>query len=89
MYVVSSVLVLLASLAVQFSPAQSEVFAAEASERPNIVLIVADDLGYGELGCYGQRLIETPRLDELAQQGVRFTQFYSGAPVAAGPVLRS
>jgi arylsulfatase len=57
--------------------------AAERSDRPNIVLIVADDLGYGELGCYGQKIIETPRLDALARQGMRFTQFYSGAPVCA------
>lgn len=57
--------------------------AAERSDRPNIVLIVADDLGYGELGCFGQKLIQTPRLDELARQGMRLTQFYSGAPVCA------
>ncbi len=50
---------------------------------PNIVLIMADDLGYGELGSYGQRLIETPRLDQLAREGMRFTQFYSGSPVCA------
>ncbi|MCI0334487.1 MAG: arylsulfatase [Planctomycetes bacterium] len=55
----------------------------ERADRPNIVLIVADDLGYGELGCYGQKLIQTPRLDELARQGIRFTQFYCGAPVCA------
>jgi len=54
-----------------------------SSRRPNIILIVADDLGYAELGCYGQELIETPNIDRLAQQGVRFTQFYSGAPVCA------
>jgi arylsulfatase len=52
-------------------------------DRPNIVLIIADDLGYGELGCYGQTMIQTPRLDELAAQGMRFTQFYSGSPVCA------
>ncbi len=58
---------------------------AQAKEaRPaNIVLIVADDLGYGELGRYGQRKIETPRLDELAREGTRFTRFYSSAPVCA------
>jgi arylsulfatase A len=56
---------------------------AERAGRPNIVLIVADDLGYGELGCYGQKWIKTPRLDELAREGMRFTQFYSGAPVCA------
>jgi arylsulfatase len=57
--------------------------AAEPGKQPNIVLIVADDLGYGELGCYGQKTIKTPRLDTLAREGLRFTQFYSGAPVCA------
>ncbi|MEZ5045069.1 MAG: arylsulfatase [Saprospiraceae bacterium] len=50
---------------------------------PNIIYILADDLGYGELGVYGQTLIETPNLDALAQSGMRFTQHYSGAPVCA------
>ncbi|MDX1478146.1 MAG: arylsulfatase [Saprospiraceae bacterium] len=50
---------------------------------PNIVLILADDLGYGELGCYGQSLIETPNIDRLAREGMRFTQHYSGAAVCA------
>jgi len=50
---------------------------------PNIVLILADDLGYAELGCYGQKKIKTPHLDRLAAQGMRFTQFYTGAPVCA------
>ena len=49
--------------------------------RPNIVLIVADDLGYGDLGCYGGTLIETPNLDRLAAEGLRFTQAYAGGPV--------
>ena len=44
------------------------------AERPNFVLIVADDLGYGDLGCYGQELIRTPNIDRLAAQGLRFTQ---------------
>jgi len=58
--------------------------AAAADDRPpNIVLIVADDLGYGELGCYGQQHIRTPRIDRLAAQGLRCTQFYAGAPVCA------
>jgi len=52
-------------------------------EKPNIILILADDLGYGELGCYGQKLIETPNIDKLAEKGLRFTQHYSGAPVCA------
>jgi len=60
----------------------SSALAADAA-RPNIVLIVADDLGYGELGCYGQKKIRTPRLDQMAKEGLRFTQFYSGSPVCA------
>ncbi|MCO5297928.1 MAG: arylsulfatase [Fimbriimonadaceae bacterium] len=51
--------------------------------RPNIVYILADDLGYGDLGCYGQKYIKTPNLDRLAQDGMRFTQHYSGSPVCA------
>ncbi len=55
-----------------------------APERPpNIVFILADDLGYGELGSYGQTKIRTPRLDGLAAEGMRFTQHYSGSPVCA------
>ena len=50
---------------------------------PNIVFILADDLGYGELGCYGQMKIRTPNIDRLAAQGMRFTQHYTGAPVCA------
>jgi arylsulfatase A-like enzyme len=50
---------------------------------PNIIYILADDLGYGELGCYGQEKIETPNIDALAENGLRFTQFYSGSPVCA------
>jgi arylsulfatase A-like enzyme len=56
-------------------------FAAE--EKPNIVFIIADDLGWGELGCYGQEKIRTPNIDRLAAQGMRFTRHYSGAPVCA------
>jgi arylsulfatase len=51
--------------------------------KPNIIYILADDLGYGDLGCYGQKLIETPNIDRLATNGMRFTQHYSGAPVCA------
>jgi len=48
--------------------------------RPNIVLILADDLGYGDLSCYGHPVIRTPNLDRLAEQGVRFTNFYANGP---------
>jgi len=56
--------------------------AEEPAKRPNIVLIVADDLGYGDLGCYGGRDIRTPRLDRLAADGVRLTDFYA-SPVCS------
>jgi len=48
--------------------------------RPNIVILLADDLGYGDLGCFGSAMIQTPNLDELATEGVRFTSSYAGAP---------
>lgn len=57
--------------------------AADAPRPPNVVFILADDLGYGELGCYGQKKIKTPNLDRLAAEGMRFTQHYSGSPVCA------
>ena len=51
--------------------------------RPNVIYIMADDLGYGEVGCYGQTKIETPSIDKLAAEGMRFTQHYSGSTVCA------
>ena len=54
-----------------------------AQQKPNIIYIYADDLGYGELGCYGQEKIRTPNLDRLAASGMKFTQHYTGAPVCA------
>ena len=56
---------------------------ADDAPRPNIIFIMADDLGYGDLGCYGQKLIRTPNIDGLAAEGVRFTQAYAGGPVCA------
>jgi len=62
----------------------AQACAAEPSPPPrNIVFILADDLGYGEIGAYGQTKIRTPNLDRLAAEGTRFTQHYSGAPVCA------
>ncbi len=55
----------------------------EGGAAPNVIYILADDLGYGEVGCYGQQLIRTPSLDRMAAEGMRFTQHYSGAPVCA------
>jgi len=53
------------------------------SKKPNIVFILADDLGYGDLGAYGQTKIHTPNIDSLAKKGMLFTDFYAGAPVCA------
>ena len=49
--------------------------------KPNIIYIMTDDLGYGDLGCYGQQRIQTPNIDRMAQEGMRFTQFYAGSTV--------
>ncbi len=51
--------------------------------KPNVIVFLADDLGYQELGCYGQKYIKTPNIDTLAKEGLRMTQFYSGSPVCA------
>lgn len=55
----------------------------QTQSKPNIIFILADDLGYGDLGCFGQKLIQTPHLDAMAKQGMRFTQFYAGTSVCA------
>ena len=60
-----------------------KVAAQKFKKQPNIIFILADDLGYGDIGCYGQQKIETPNIDRLAKMGVRFTQFYSGSTVCA------
>ncbi|WP_422923253.1 sulfatase family protein [Singulisphaera sp. PoT] len=57
--------------------------APDAADRPNIVVFVGDDLGYGDLGCYGHPRIKTPTLDRLAADGIRLTSFYSGAPICS------
>lgn len=65
---------------VQTTIAQKKSF---SQRKPNIILIYADDLGYGDLGSYGQKFIKTPNLDKLAKSGIRFTDFYASAPVCA------
>ena len=55
--------------------------AAESAPKPNIIIVLADDLGYGDLGCYGHPSIRTPHLDRMAAEGLRFTDFYSPAEV--------
>lgn len=63
----------------------ASISAAETTKpaKPNIVFILADDLGYGDLSCYGQKKFETPNIDRLAKEGMRFTQFYAGATVCS------
>ena len=56
---------------------------AQQSSKPNILFILCDDMGYGDLGCYGQPYISTPHIDQMASEGMRFTQAYAGSPVSA------
>ena len=53
------------------------------SRKPNLIFILADDLGYGDLGCFGQKKIKTPNIDRLADKGMKLTQFYAGSTVCA------
>jgi arylsulfatase A-like enzyme len=75
---VTVVVAALVSLGIDTQPA----IAADGNQ-PNIIFIMADDLGYGDLGCYGQKQIQTPHLDRMADEGVRFTDFYAGSTVCA------
>jgi arylsulfatase A len=72
---------LLAALSLMTSGLFSSARRAAAQRRPNIIFIYADDLGYGDLGSYGNRAIKTPHLDRMAAEGLRLTNFYSVAPV--------
>lgn len=73
---------LLALSAISAFPLQYAL-AQTQENRPNVIYIMADDLGIGDLGCYGQTKIKTPAIDRLAENGIRFTQHYTGAPVSA------
>src|SRR5579872_6077785 len=64
-------------------PTNDGLRSARGAEPPNIVFILGDDLGYGDLGCYGQKQIATPNIDRLAAEGIRFRQFYAGSTVCA------
>jgi len=57
---------------------------ARAAQRPNIVLIFTDDQGYGDVGCFGAKGFKTPNLDRMADEGMKFTDFYVGCPVCSG-----
>ncbi len=63
--------------------ATPKIAAEDTRQPPNLIFVMADDLGYGDLGCYGQEVIQTPRLDRMAAEGMRFTDFYAGATVCA------
>ena len=71
----------LAIVALQMVPLS--LFAQDAADRPNILFIMCDDMGYGDIACYGQPFINTPSLDQMAREGMRFTQAYAGSPVSA------
>ncbi|MGD2245390.1 MAG: arylsulfatase [Candidatus Aminicenantes bacterium] len=68
---------------VSLSLCGTNCFEKKSDERPNIVLILADDLGYGDLSCYGQTHFQTPHIDRLAAEGMKFTDFYAGSTVCA------
>ncbi|MCB1085737.1 MAG: arylsulfatase [Verrucomicrobiae bacterium] len=72
----AAVFLLAVALFVPISPLRS-------ADRPNVVFILADDLGYGDLGCYGQKTLSTPNLDRMAAEGLKFTRHYSGSTVCA------
>jgi len=77
-----SFILIIFSVFIVFSCKQKHT--AEKQEKlPNVIFIMADDMGYGDLGCYGQQVIQTPNIDQLASEGIRFTNFYSGSPVCA------
>src|SRR5579862_9093957 len=79
----SRTLAVLAAAAISALPAISRGQASPANARPNIVFILADDLGIGDVGCYGQEKIKTPNIDALAKEGIKFNQAYAGSPVCA------
>jgi arylsulfatase A-like enzyme len=71
------------TLAASVGPSLVSSALGASKRKPNIIFILADDLGYGNLGCYGQKHFETPHLDAMAQEGLRFTDCYSGSTVCA------
>ena len=66
-----------------FGCVQGNAATPKKQQKPNIIYIMCDDMGYGDLGCYGQQYILTPNIDRMAKEGMRFTQAYAGAPVSA------
>ncbi len=75
--------IILPAFVLLFAACQNQPQQETKQQKPNIVFILADDLGYGDLGCYGQQKIKTPNIDRMASQGILFTQHYSGSTVCA------
>lgn len=61
----------------------AQAWSADVKQSPNIIFVLTDDMGYGDLGCYGGRFAPTPNLDRMAREGIRFTQFYSASPICS------
>jgi arylsulfatase A-like enzyme len=68
--------------AIAFATAQTQAEAA-FPEKPNIIVILTDDMGFGDIGCYGGKFAPTPNLDRMAREGIRFTQYYSASPICS------
>ncbi len=77
----------LMGLCVTAIPGWAQKSETPTTTKPNIIYIMCDDMGYGDLGCYGQKYISTPHIDNMASEGMRFTQAYAGSPVSA-PLAR-
>ena len=65
------------------TPGSASAFSMERAEKPNIIIILADDLGYADVGCYGDTAIQTPNIDALADAGLQFTDFHSNGAVCS------
>jgi len=68
---------------VLFGAVTSRIHAAPIADKPNIILILVDDQGYYDLGCYGGKEFDSPRIDRMAAEGVRFTSYYAAAPICS------
>src|SRR5690554_7220910 len=76
-------IILFSVVSLMFTACQNQQKNKTEPQKPNIVYILADDLGYGDLSCYGQQQFSTPHIDKLAENGIRFTQHYAGTTVCA------
>ncbi|MCF6332750.1 MAG: arylsulfatase [Draconibacterium sp.] len=77
------ILCLIVLISVSTVSCQTKKTEQKQIDKPNIIFILADDMGYADIGCYGSKKIETPNIDQLAKEGMRFTQYYSGSAVCA------